>query len=319
MDEPNMETCLLKYLQKELDDPNISYVNPPKSLSLDPEWSKVYSFQLKNAPKNISGRLVLRVNPEHSPLKRAQMEGILHNYLANNGYPAPPVHFICSDPSILGGTFTIMEHLPGESLASYNQNIPEILAQVTLDLHRIDSEPLRQSLLSAGIKEELFTGLGEREDYIHSHNLHWLKPALGWIHENRPKADDAICHGDIHAGNVLVENGKLSCVFDWESFKIDDPCRDLGSTVILYSVLVPRSRPERTLEYASRLEDYLNLIRSQKHIDSWKLEYYQAVRCLWVMAAPSGRVNQARSMGIIDAVIERFNQITGIEVKPEKS
>ena len=233
--------------------------------------------------------------------------------------PRPPVHFICSDPSILGGTFTIMEHLPGESLVSYNRNIPEILAQATLDLHQIDPVPIRQSLLSAGIEEKLFTGLGEREDYIHSHDLHWLKPALRWIHENRPKEEDAICHCDIHAGNILVENGEISGVFDWESFKIDDPCRDYGSTFILYSVLIPSARPERTREYASRLEKYLDLVRSQRHLDSWKLEYYQAVRCLWVMVAPAGRADLARSVGILDAVIERFKQITGIEVKPKES
>ncbi len=220
-----METRLLEYIRKELDDSNVAYINPPQSLSRNIEWSKVYSFKLKNAPKKVSGRLVLRVNPEHSPIKRAQMEGILHNYLVDKGYPAPPVHFICSDPSILGGTFTIMEHLPGESLVSYKQNIPELLAQATLDLHRIDPAPLRQSLRSAGIEEKLFTGLGVREDYIHSHDLHWLNPALEWIHENRPKTDDAICHGDVHAENILVEEEKISCVFDWESFNIDDPCR----------------------------------------------------------------------------------------------
>jgi aminoglycoside phosphotransferase (APT) family kinase protein len=315
MDGTNMETRLLKYIQKELNDPHVAYNSPPHRLTGGVE-TEVYSFQLKNVPKQISGKLVLRIYPDDIPYNRAKVEGLVHNYLTDNRYPAPPVSFICTDPTILGRTFIIMDFVHGETLGEYNKNVAETLTEVTHQLHQINPEPLRQSLISVGLEERYVSGVGWREDYILSNNVEWIKPALEWIKENRPKPENAICHGDLHANNILMENGKVSGILDWAGL-IDDPCRDLGSTLILYSLMAPCITPERADEFISRSKRFLDLYSQKRNIDPWKLEYYQAMRCLWVMVGYELGYPVVRSTGMIHKITERFTEITDANIKIE--
>jgi aminoglycoside phosphotransferase (APT) family kinase protein len=316
MTDINIEPRTLEYIQKELNDPQIAYNTPPQPITGGVE-TEIYTFQLKNVSNQISEKLVLRIYPDNIPYHRAQVEGLVQNYLAENGYPAPSVPFICTDPSILGRTFIIMEYIPGTTLGQYNEKVGETLAEITYELQLIDPEPLCQNLLSTGIEEQYLSGVGWREDYILSNNLDWIKPALDWIKENRPEPEYVICHGDLHANNVLMENGKVSGVLDWAAL-IDDICRDLGSTTMLYSLMAPCIMPERADEFISRSKRFLDLYSQKRFIDPWKLEYYQALRCLWVMVSYEMGFPVVRDSGMIHRVIERFKEITGAEIKVEK-
>jgi aminoglycoside phosphotransferase (APT) family kinase protein len=315
MDEHNMESRLLEYIRKELNDPHIAYSSRPHQLRGGVE-TEVYSFLLNNVPKRLSGDLVLRVYPDDIPYNRAKVEGLVQNYLKDNGYPTPSVPFICTDPSILGRTFIIMDYVKGETLGKCNKNVAETLAELTFKLQQIDPEPLRQNLFSAGIEERYISGVGWREDYILSNNVEWIMPALEWINENRPKPDYVICHGDLHAGNILVENGEVSGVLDWSGL-IDDPCLDLGSNVIMYSLMMPCITPERSDEFISRSRRFLDLYSQKRYVDPWKLEYYQAMRCLWVMVGYELGYPVVRSTGMIYKAVERFMEITGADIKVE--
>ena len=315
MDKANIETRLLEYIKKELNDPHVAYSSPPHQLPGGVE-TEVYSFQLKNVPIEMSGRFVLRAFPDDVTYDRAQLEGLVQNYLTSNGYPAPSVPFICTDPSILGRTFIIMDYVKGETLGKYNKNVAETLAELTYNLQLIDPEPLHQYLLSAGIEERYISGVGWREDYINSNNLEWIKPALEWIKENRPKPEYVICHGDLHANNIHMENGKVSGVIDWSGL-IDDPCLDLGSNVIMYTLMAPSITPERADEFISRSKRFLDLYSQKRYVDSWKLEYYQAMRCLWVMVGYELGYPVVRSTGMAHKAIERFTEITGVDLKVE--
>ena len=213
MDDAIIAKRLLEYLRETTNDNKISYKNPPTKLANQPE-TKVYSFQLKNTPKNHSNKLVLRLYPKYSSPKKPQMEKILHNYIADNNFPTPIIQYACEDPNILGETFTIMDHIPGEELTNYGKNVGKTLAKTTVNLHNIDPKPLWKQLTSAGIPETLFTELGYREEYVYSNNLEWLIPAVKWLKEHRPTPEYVICHGDIHAGNMMVHEGRVSGVYD---------------------------------------------------------------------------------------------------------
>jgi aminoglycoside phosphotransferase (APT) family kinase protein len=57
-----------------------------------------------------------------------------------------------------------------------------------------------------------------------------LRPAREWLHANlpAPPARLTLVHGDFRPGNVLVDEGQLSCLLDWELARLGDPCDDLG-------------------------------------------------------------------------------------------
>jgi len=61
------------------------------------------------------------------------------------GYPVPAVYFTCTDKTILGGAFIIMDYSEGETLD--NSNTPfdqlfDVLENLHAKLHNIDTEPM---------------------------------------------------------------------------------------------------------------------------------------------------------------------------------
>ncbi len=52
---------------------------------------------------------------------------------------------------------------------------------------------------------------------------------LRWLEENRPpEAQPCVVHGDLRLGNLLVDDGGLRAVLDWELAHLGDPLEDLG-------------------------------------------------------------------------------------------
>ena len=57
-----------------------------------------------------------------------------------------------------------------------------------------------------------------------------LRPAREWLHANLPAPPSALrlVHGDFRPANVLVDDGRISLLLDWELAHLGDPCDDLG-------------------------------------------------------------------------------------------
>ncbi len=57
-----------------------------------------------------------------------------------------------------------------------------------------------------------------------------LRYGMWWLVENRPAAvpDLALVHGDFRLGNLLIEDGTLNAVVDWELSHLGDPMCDLA-------------------------------------------------------------------------------------------
>lgn len=54
--------------------------------------------------------------------------------------------------------------------------------------------------------------------------------ALRWLDANRPSAAErtTLVHGDFRLGNLIVDEGGLAAVLDWELAHVGDPVEDLG-------------------------------------------------------------------------------------------
>ena len=316
MDKGKIDINLIEYLRKMLNNSDLSYKTHPERLTGGYE-TQIYSFQLEGAPDNLSQPLVVRITPESRLGHPRSRQGTVMKYLAEKGFQAPSVHFDCFDPSILGGNFIIMDFVPGTTLYEYKTDVPRKMAETQLDLHRIDSRPLHKLLLSAGWEESSFTGLSWRESYIHDNDLNWLKPALKWIKDNKPESKPAICHGDFHPLNILIDEGKVSGVLDWSLNRLEDPCFDIATTIINMSINGPIIAPQFGDVFNEKVSDeYLDYYQEENPVDPVKLEYYEAFKCLMTMVEYDVSVNVWHTPGVLEAVINCFKIITVIEPLP---
>jgi aminoglycoside phosphotransferase (APT) family kinase protein len=104
---------LISYLRARLGNPAIDFASPLTRLQGGYETS-TYRFELDGASDELSGPLVLRLYPQFYGTRNAIWESTVQNVLAGEGYPVAQVHVVCTDMSILGGAFFIMDHLPGQ-------------------------------------------------------------------------------------------------------------------------------------------------------------------------------------------------------------
>jgi aminoglycoside phosphotransferase (APT) family kinase protein len=126
-------------------------------------------------------------------------------------YPAPRVMVTECDPSVLGGPFTVMTRLPGQTLAHGVEGIgagtslvgqlqllfnpPAILAR-TIDqwvdmqirLHQLPAEPLLRAVTTAGIDAGAVTFEGQLarlRTIVERSALTGLEPGLAWLDDHR--------------------------------------------------------------------------------------------------------------------------------------
>ena len=302
---------LLDYLSTQ-ENQKITFKTPPQQLEQGAE-TIIYKIQLKNAPSHISQPLVLRIYKKHTQNNIAQIEGITQNYLHENNYPAPKVHHICTDPTVLGTSFIIMDYIEGETLSKHGHNVASTLAEYMIKLHQIDPKPLHKRFKSAGIPEKHVTGLNNYIEFLEPKNVKWLAPAIEWLSDKEPVQDYAVIHDDLHAENVQIKDGRVSGVLDWSGI-IDDRFRDVGSRLVLYNLMAPSIFPDMREEFKERMKEFLDVYSSVFPLDSWRLGYFEAVRCFRVMVDYEIGFERVHVSGMYKPCYDRFKEVSGLEL-----
>lgn len=278
---------LITYLRDEIRDSTIDYASPLTPLKGGFE-TFMFSFKLKNVDEELNQTLVLRIFPEHYGPKNAVWEGTIQNTLANEGYPVPKVHLICTDKSILSGAFIIMEFLSGKPMMTASRNVPEILAKTHAKLHSIDPKLLIKALKKHGFNKNDYLFI---KTYIKDlktakkSDLPWVLDIAEWLFKNRPPEPKhlAICHGDFHPYNILIQEGKITGVLDWGSMLIADPAVDIANTIKLITVFSKHFPLGPEFEFVDQnnfAQIYLDTYQAQNSLDIEKVEYYGVVRSL---------------------------------------
>ena len=160
--------------------------------------------------------------------------------LATAGFPvARPLH-LCTDDSVIGAAFYVMEHidglvfwqphapgLSGENRAALFDSLNETIAR----LHRLDPAALG------------LDGFGRPEGYMARQIRRWseqyrasstetiaaMDRLIAWLPEACPStAGAAIVHGDFRLDNCIIANDqpRVAAVLDWELSTIGDPLAD---------------------------------------------------------------------------------------------
>jgi aminoglycoside phosphotransferase (APT) family kinase protein len=196
-------------------------------------------------------------------------------------------------PDLAGREAFVMERLEGETigrrivqkeeLTRAREALPVQMAEELAKIHAIPAE--RVSFLPQSRLEQMADEL-EEVDEPHAA----IELGLQWLRENRPPARPLVfTHGDYRIGNLVVGEGGLVGVLDWEFAHLDDPVRDLAfSLVRAWRFGVPEKRLGGVGDVGPYLERYNELtgldVRPAE-LDYWELagNVAWAIGCLTQM------------------------------------
>jgi aminoglycoside phosphotransferase (APT) family kinase protein len=176
------------------------------------------------------GRWFLRRDPpggdSFMPLER---EHRIVNAAADAGVPVP-------GPIAFGDIGFLMEHVPGTSvaprvlrrdeLAEARERLTAQLGEALARIHAIDPAVVGPSadpaLEACELWERTLDEIGEPLPAIEA-GLRWLR-----LHRPPPSERTTLVHGDFRLGNLIIDEGGLAAVIDWELCHAGDPAEDIG-------------------------------------------------------------------------------------------
>jgi aminoglycoside phosphotransferase (APT) family kinase protein len=196
-------------------------------------------------------------------------------------------------PDLAGREAFVMERLEGETigrrivqkeeLARAREALPVQMAEELAKIHAIPAE--RVSFLPQSRLEQM---AGELEEVDEPHAA--IELGLLWLRENRPPVRPLVfTHGDYRIGNLVVGDGGLVGVLDWEFAHLGDPVRDMAfSLVRAWRFGVPEKRLGGVGDmepYLERYNELTGLDVRPAELDYWELagNVAWAIGCLTQM------------------------------------
>ncbi len=168
--------------------------------------------------------------------------------LSGTGIPVPHVHLLCTDESVIGQIFYLMDYIPGRVYA--DRALPGLgpadraamyddMNRVLAALHRLDPAAL-------GLAD-----YGKPEAYVARQIRRWtqqyqaappepspeMDALIAWLGSHTPPADEtALVHGDFRLGNLLFDPAapRILAVLDWELSTLGHPLADLAYNILTY-------------------------------------------------------------------------------------
>lgn len=312
----------------------VSYAEVPRRLS-GGYSSDLFRLRLSGVAPELGGDLVLRLM--HGD-RDAAREICVHREVATTGFPAPTVHFAADSHAGLGRPFMLMECVAGRTLLEGSlrelRRLPGLLAEVMARLHALEAKPLGRALAAAGWTDEALGAegvLAEIGDSIAAAGAHGLAPGERWLRMNRPtQGRPVICHGDLHPGNLLMREGAVVSVVDWEMATLEEAEFDVARTVVILSSAPGgdgvRSWLRRRIgPLAARR--FVALYAQTVKLDQERLRWNEALHCLRLVvlaaAAAAGSAHQAPGVvalwaPLVGRLAERFRRLTGVAVAPAR-
>lgn len=195
--------------------------------------------------EDASGRsYVLRRPPLGHVLESAHDMGREHKIISaleNSEVPVPKTWGLCTDSEVNGAPFYVMEHVEGPVL--HDSVVGEQVAMTDrrkVGLHVIDilsklhhTDPDAIGLGDLGRKEAYLTRQLNRWtkqwDASKTHEIPEMEESCRILTEQMPDQIGAtIVHGDYRLGNMIVKDGSVRAILDWELCTLGDPLADVG-------------------------------------------------------------------------------------------
>ena len=247
-------------------------------------------------------RWVLRRPPLGQVLATAHDMAREHRIISALGpteVPVPPTVGLCTDESVNGAPFYVMEFVDGRVVRGeqdaaaltpeQRRRAGESLVDVMAAIHSVDVD-------AVGLGD-----LGRKEDYIARQLKRWYSqfqasdsqvegglglPAVHDVHDRLASSipaqqGAAIVHGDYRLDNcMLAPDGSVQAVLDWEICTLGDPLADVGLLWVYWSdpdqgAVLPQASPT-ALEGLPRKAELIERYAATSDRDLSDLGFYVA-------------------------------------------
>jgi len=231
-------------------------IKPPLSFSLIAGGHSNLTYRCEDSAGNT---YVLRRPPLGPVLESAHDMGRVHKIidaLKDSEVPVPANHGLCKDNSVNDADFYVMGFvdglvlndsviaatLPEASRIPIGEHVVDILCK----LHAINPDDV--GLGDLGRKEAYLARQLKRWtkqwDAAKTHDIPEMEESCRLLADRMPEQVGAtIVHGDFRLGNMIVADGKVEAILDWELCTLGDPLADVGylmnNWVTLEEVLEP--------------------------------------------------------------------------------
>ncbi|GAA3543887.1 acyl-CoA dehydrogenase [Aeromicrobium flavum] len=194
--------------------------------------------------------------------------------LAGTAVPVPRMIAACSDDSVIGANFYVMERMSGTAFqravdlepigAERTRAITERLVDTLVDLHAVD-------YASVGLAD-----FGRPDGYLTRQVARWKKQLessrsreIDGIDELAERltssvpasSDGTIVHGDYRLDNVLVDTNdgdRITTVLDWEMSTLGDPLTDVAVMLAYQNLALAAGPSSGQVTDAPRAPGYLS-------------------------------------------------------------
>ena len=220
---------------------NVPEVTPPVNYSLIAGGHSNLTFRCEDS----QGRAyVLRRPPLGHVLESAHDMGREHKItyaLRDSDVPVAKNFGLCKDKSVNEADFYVMEFIEGLVLndSTVSAQVPmaerETIGRDVVDiltrLHAINPDDI--GLGDLGRKEAYLTRQIKRWtkqwEASKTHEISEMEESCRLLSERMPEQIGAtIVHGDFRLGNMIVADGHVRAVLDWELCTLGDPLADVG-------------------------------------------------------------------------------------------
>ncbi len=208
-----------------------------------------FSFLLE---RDDGSRYVLR-RPPRPPLPPTAhdvvRESRLQLALAPLGIRVPNIRAVCEDESLLGVPFYVADYIDGDvvttelppPLDAYleaRRRLADDLVDTLVEIHAADiTTPALAAFARPGnYAERQVRRFTQLWDVNQTRELPTVVEVGRWLADNVPEpSTSTVVHGDYRLGNMVVRNGRIAAVLDWEMGTIGDPRADVGYLVATYT------------------------------------------------------------------------------------
>lgn len=160
--------------------------------------------------------------------------------------PAPRAFLYCTDPSIIGSDFFVMERRQGvvvrRSMPPEYAGIPDATQRMSLalvdalvDFHAVDYQAIGLGDLGEpdGFINRQIEGWYKRWQAARTEDVEEMETVYAWLKSNQPEASaHTLVHNDYKLDNIMFDSldpGKVVAIFDWDMCTLGDPLNDLGA------------------------------------------------------------------------------------------
>ncbi|MGM5069132.1 phosphotransferase family protein [Rhodococcus qingshengii] len=233
--------------------------------------------------------IVLRQTPAGRQSRSLGIEFGVVQFVYDRGLPAPKPLWIEPSENGLGGAFFAMEKAAGANIGDVwgtkgaTREICLEIAEIYARLHQIPVDGLTTPISPRSTPSELQAMITWQRDVLDKRGIE-VEPVLAtlltWLESNIPAEAPrkSLIHGDAAFSNLLINDGHVSAVLDWEAAHIGDAADELAYLKPSVESVMPWSDFVAHYVSAGGLEP---TDQAMRFYEVWS-HVWRAMGCLWL-------------------------------------